>query len=67
MGPEGKRRLRLKKERLGLIFTDGSIGEAVYEGKLQGCRKQEEELLKIKNNLSPEARWELAELKTLLG
>ncbi|MFC1902753.1 recombinase family protein [Chloroflexota bacterium] len=55
--------IRLKKERLGLVFTDGTIGKDVYEGRLQGFRKQEKELLKIKNNLSPEARLEIAELE----
>jgi len=56
--------VRLKKERLGLVFTDGTIGKNVYEGKLQEFRKQEKELLKIKNNLSPEARLEVAELES---
>ena len=55
--------IRLKKERLGLVFTDGTIGKDVYEGRLQGFRKQEKELLKIKSNLSPEARLEIAELE----
>jgi chromosome segregation ATPase len=55
--------IRLKKERLGLVFTDGTISKDIYKTRLQGFRKQEKELLKIKNNLSPEARLEIAELE----
>jgi len=55
--------VRLKKERLGLVFADGAIGKDIYAEKLHGLRKQEKELLKIRNNLSPEARAEIVELE----
>jgi len=48
---------------LGLVFADGAISKDVYAKKLQELSRRERELLKIKDNLNPEARAEIAEVE----
>jgi len=55
--------VKLKKERLGLVFADGAIGKEVYTGRLHELSKRESESLKIRDNLSPEAQAEIVELE----
>jgi site-specific DNA recombinase len=56
-------KVKAKKERLGLVFADGAISEAVYTRKLGELRKQEASLKHRIENLSPNDRAELAELE----
>ncbi|MFC1943425.1 zinc ribbon domain-containing protein [Chloroflexota bacterium] len=58
--------LRLKKERLGLVFADGAISRDVYTKKLQNLNKQERELLKVRDNLNPGALAEIAEVENTI-
>lgn len=58
--------IRLKKERLGLVFADGAISKDVYTQKLQNLNKQERELLKVRGNLNPEALAEIAEVENTI-
>ena len=58
--------VRLKKERLGLVFADGAISKDVYTQKLHNLNKQERELLKVRGNLNPEALAEIAEVENTI-
>jgi hypothetical protein len=51
-----------KKERLGLSFADGAISRETYQKKLQEAVRIEKDLLKVRDNLSPEDRSEIGEL-----
>ena len=52
-----------KAERLGIAYADGTISENVYKSKLKQFRKQIENLLKCRNNISPSELTELAVLE----
>ena len=58
--------IRLKKERLGLVFADGAISKDTYTQKLHNLNKQERELLKVRGNLNPEALAEIAEVENTI-
>ena len=52
-----------KKERLGLVFADGAITVDTYQKKLQELVRIEKDLLKARDNLSPEAWVEIEDLE----
>jgi chromosome segregation ATPase len=56
-----------KKERLGLVFTDGAITRDVYEKRLNELTRQEKELLKARDNLNPQVRGEIQELELAIA
>jgi site-specific DNA recombinase len=55
--------IRTKKERLGLVFTDGAINENVYKSKLNQLKKQEADLLKCRHNIDPSELTRLSEME----
>jgi hypothetical protein len=52
-----------RKERLGLSFADGAISRETYRKKLQEAIRIEKDLLKMRDNLSPEDKTEIGELE----
>ena len=52
-----------KKERLGLVFADGTITRETYQKKLQEVVRIEKDLLKARGNLSPQDRSEIGDLE----
>ena len=55
--------LRKKMERLGMVFADGAIEESAYKSKLKQLKKQEEVLLKCRQNIDPLDMEKLEELQ----
>ncbi len=45
--------IRNRKERLGMAFADGTVGEDTYRSKLAQLRKQEAALLRCRHNIDP--------------
>lgn len=56
-----------KKQRLGLAFADGAVTKELYSRKLQELRRKERDLLKMRDNLNPEAQAEIAELENCIA
>jgi hypothetical protein len=51
-----------KKERLGLSFADGAISRETYQKKLQESVRIKKDLLRSRDNLSPDDRSEIGDL-----
>jgi site-specific DNA recombinase len=56
-----------RKERLGLSFADGAITRETYKKKLQEAVRIEKDLLRTRDNLSPEDRTEVGELEQAIA
>jgi len=60
------RKIKEKKERLGLTYSDGCIEKERYEQELNNLRKQESGIQKQLNNLDPEIRMKAQNLERLI-
>ncbi|MFC2062551.1 recombinase family protein [Chloroflexota bacterium] len=60
------KKLKERKERLGLTYGDGCIERERYERELDLLRKQETVILKQLNNLDPEIRMKAHNLERLI-